>query len=35
VWLTGIAAALLVGVLAGIWWARSHDSSGKPTPPVA
>jgi two-component system sensor histidine kinase SenX3 len=35
VWLIGIAAALLVGVLAGIWWARSHDSSGKPTPPVA
>jgi hypothetical protein len=34
VWLIGIAAALVVGVLAGIWWARSQISPDRPGPPA-
>ena len=33
-WLIGIAAALVVGVLAGIWWARSQISSDRRAPPA-
>jgi two-component system, OmpR family, sensor histidine kinase SenX3 len=32
VWLIGVAAALVVGVLAGIWWARSQTSSDQSAP---
>jgi two-component system sensor histidine kinase SenX3 len=34
VWLIGIAAGLIVGVLAGIWWARSQASPDEPPTPA-